>query len=45
MPCRARLRRELSADPGAFAAQVERRLAELRALDELTRYLRGHVKK
>jgi hypothetical protein len=39
---RARLRRELSADPRAFAARVERHLAELRALDELTRYLQAH---
>lgn len=35
---RARLRRDAMA-PDAFAAQVARRLDELRALDELTRYL------
>ena len=37
---RARLREE-AARPDAFAAAVARRLDELRALDDLTRYLRG----
>lgn len=40
---RARLRRELFADRAGFAAAVEQRLDELRALDELTRYLQAHV--
>ena len=35
---RARLRRD-SMEPSVFAAGVARRLEELRALDELTRYL------
>lgn len=35
---RARLRAEAMA-PDAFASQVAQRLEELRALDELTRYL------
>jgi hypothetical protein len=35
---RARLRADAMA-PDAFVTTVERRLAELRALDELTRYL------
>ena len=37
---RARLRAEAMA-PDAFASQVAQRLEELRALDELTRYLHG----
>ncbi len=37
---RARLRAEATC-PEAFATAVARRLDELRALDELTRYLRG----
>ena len=37
---RARLRAEAMA-PDAFASQVAQRLDELRALDELTRYLHG----
>lgn len=39
---RARLRDE-AARPEAFATAVARRLEELRALDELTRYLRGRA--
>jgi hypothetical protein len=37
---RARLRDD-AAQPEVFATAVARRLDELRALDELTRYLRG----
>ena len=36
----ARLRRD-AMSPDVFAANVARRLGELRALDELTRYLHG----
>lgn len=39
---RARLRREAEA-PDAFAAAVAQRLEELRALDELTRYLHANM--
>ena len=39
---RARLRRD-ALSPDAFAAGVQRRLEELRALDELTRYLHERV--
>jgi hypothetical protein len=39
---RARLRAEATC-PEAFATAVARRLDELRALDELTRYLRGRA--
>jgi hypothetical protein len=39
---RARLRREALA-PDAFADGVARRLEELRALDELTRYLHAAI--
>jgi hypothetical protein len=39
---RARLRTE-AASPIAFATHVARRLDELRALDELSRYLHAHV--
>ena len=41
---RARLRDEAMA-PDAFASQVAQRLDELRALDELTRYLHGQSAK
>lgn len=38
---RARLRAD-SMSPNAFATRVAQRLDELRALDELTRYLHAH---
>ena len=40
---RARLHRDADA-PDAFATNVARRLEELRALDELTRYLHARAK-